>query len=144
MLIKGLRGFVFGIDDQGIGGDLRAGAQAASYRKTQETFSKPLTLAVFVYGQSAHPEAGQRKLRQTAAMTLGELGGINLCSAQRVITKHQRRRIRIDEDINLGQAAPTVLSGELRQVVVEDRYSAVERPAVVHPGIEAQLLKHDV
>ena len=75
-------------------------------------------------------------------MTLGDLGGIDLCCAQRVITEYRRRRIRIDQDIDLGQAAPTVLSGEVRQVFIEDRGAAVECPAVVHPSIEAQLLKH--
>ena len=49
MLIEGVRSLVFGVHDQGIGGNLRACAQAAGYRKSQETLSEPLTLSVFVY-----------------------------------------------------------------------------------------------
>ena len=93
--------------------------------------------------QSPHSEAWDREPRQAFTISVRDLRRMHFSRTERVVTEHCGRQGGVYQDVDLRDPPAAVLCCKTRQVLVQDRRSAVEGGAIMNLGIESMLLKHD-
>jgi hypothetical protein len=142
VLVERLDDLVLGIDDERVGCYLLSRLETSIDRATNEKFANASALLVGPAGEAAHAKAWHRIPRQSLSIRFSQSRDINLGCTECVEAQDERRRSRVDQDIDRTDAPALVLLGVSADVFVQRGHSAMEPLAIMNRRIEGVLLKH--
>lgn len=136
-------GFIsLGIDHQRIGANLFACFQTPLHRTTDQKSSQATPPVFCMRRQSTQTETGDWVAWQHLLGSRVKLLGVNLSSAQTVVTQYGAGRLGIDQNPNDSDAFFALLGRKALEVNIELAHTRGERLAIMSGGIEKLFLKH--